>query len=107
MSFVKASWDEPIATGDVTGLGAARVLEAIRLVDPSIRFYQASSSEMFGKVRATPQDENTPFHPRSPYAVAKTYAHYTTQNHRESYKLFACSGILFNHENRLDADSSS
>lgn len=98
MSFVKASWDEPIATGDVTGLGAARVLEAIRLVDPSIRFYQASSSEMFGKVRTTPQDENTPFHPRSPYAVAKTYAHYTTQNHRESYKLFACSGILFNHE---------
>jgi GDP-mannose 4,6-dehydratase len=98
MSFVKASWDEPIATGDVTGLGAARLLEAIRLVDPSIRFYQASSSEMFGKVHATPQDENTPFHPRSPYAVAKTYAHYTTQNHRESYGVFACSGILFNHE---------
>ena len=98
MSFVKASWDEPVATGNVTGLGVARLLEAIRLVSPTIKFYQASSSEMFGKAKAVPQDENTPFHPRSPYAIAKTYGHYSAQNHRESYKLFACSGILFNHE---------
>lgn len=98
MSFVKASWDEPVATGNVTGLGVARMLEAIRLVNPKVKFYQASSSEMFGKAKTVPQDENTPFHPRSPYAIAKTYGHYSTQNHRESYGLFACSGILFNHE---------
>lgn len=98
MSFVKASWDEPVATGNITGLGVARLLEAIRLVNPKVKFYQASSSEMFGKAKVVPQDETTPFHPRSPYAIAKTYGHYSTQNHRESYGLFACSGILFNHE---------
>ena len=98
MSFVKASWDEPVATGNITGLGVARLLEAIRLVSPKVKFYQASSSEMFGKAKIVPQNEHTPFHPRSPYAIAKTYGHYSTQNHRESYGLFACSGILFNHE---------
>jgi GDPmannose 4,6-dehydratase len=98
MSFVPTSWDQPILTSEVTALGATRLLEAIRVVDRSIRFYQASSSEMFGKVRETPQSELTPFHPRSPYGVAKTYAHYITVNYRESYGLFACSGILFNHE---------
>jgi GDPmannose 4,6-dehydratase len=97
-SFVPTSWEQPILTGETTALGATRVLEAIRVVDRSIRFYQASSSEMFGKVRQTPQNEQTPFHPRSPYGVAKTYAHYITVNYRESYGLFACSGILFNHE---------
>ena len=97
-SFVPASWSQPILTGEFTALGVTRVLEAIRLVDPSIRFYQASSSEMFGKVRATPQNEQTPFHPRSPYGVAKVYGHAITVNYRESYGLFACSGILFNHE---------
>ena len=98
MSFVPTSWQQPILTGEVTALGATRLLEAIRVTDRSIRFYQASSSEMFGKVRETPQTELTPFHPRSPYGVAKTYAHYITVNYRESYGIFACSGLLFNHE---------
>ena len=97
-SFVPASWTQPILTGEFTALGVTRMLEAIRLVDPSIRFYQASSSEMFGKVHATPQNEQTPFHPRSPYGVAKVYGHAITVNYRESYGLFGCSGILFNHE---------
>lgn len=97
-SFVGTSWDQVLATGDVTGLGTARVLEAIMSVDESIRFYQASSSEMFGKVHETPQRETTILHPRSPYGCAKVYGHYLTINYRESYGLFACSGILFNHE---------
>jgi len=98
MSFVPTSWDQPTLTGEFTGLGVARLLDAMRLVCPKARFYQASSSEMFGKVRETPQNETTPFHPRSPYAVAKVYGHYITVNYRESYHLFAVSGILFNHE---------
>ncbi len=98
MSFVPTSWVQPVLTGEFTAIGVTRMLEAIRLVDPRIRFYQASSSEMFGKVRETPQTENTPFHPRSPYGVAKVYGHWITINYRESYGLFACSGILFNHE---------
>jgi len=98
MSFVPTSWSQPVLTGEVTALGVTRVLDAIRTVDPTIRFYQASSSEMFGKVRETPQNENTPFYPRSPYGVAKVYGHWITVNYRESYGLFACSGILFNHE---------
>jgi len=97
-SFVPASWQQPVFTGGVTGLGVTRVLEAIRTVDPTIRFYQASSSEMFGKVREVPQNEHTPFYPRSPYGVAKVYGHWITVNYRESYDLFAVSGILFNHE---------
>ncbi len=97
-SFVPASWGQPVLTGDVTGLGVTRMLDAIRLVDPAIRFYQASSSEMFGKVVETPQGETTPFYPRSPYGVAKVYGHWATVNYRESYNMFACSGILFNHE---------
>ncbi|MGA9347559.1 MAG: GDP-mannose 4,6-dehydratase [Anaerolineae bacterium] len=97
-SFVPISWSQPVLTGEVTALGVTRVLDAIRTVDPTIRFYQASSSEMFGKVRETPQNENTPFYPRSPYGVAKVYGHWITVNYRESYGLFACSGILFNHE---------
>lgn len=97
-SFVPASWQQPVFTGEVTALGVTRVLEAIRTVDPTIRFYQASSSEMFGKVREVPQRETTPFYPRSPYGVAKVYGHWITVNYRESYNLFACSGILFNHE---------
>lgn len=97
-SFVAASWQQPLLTAQVTGLGTANLLEAIRLVDPTIRFYQASSSEMFGRVVETPQRETTPFYPRSPYAVAKLYSHYLTVNYRESYGMFACSGILFNHE---------
>ena len=97
-SFVPTSWTQPMLTGEFTALGVTRVLEAIRLVDPSIRFYQASSSEMFGKVRETPQTELTSFYPRSPYGVAKVYGHWITVNYRESYDLFACSGILFNHE---------
>ncbi len=97
-SFVPASWQQPVFTGEVTALGVTRVLEAIRTVDPNIRFYQASSSEMFGKVREVPQRETTPFYPRSPYGVAKVYGHWVTVNYRESYDLFACSGILFNHE---------
>jgi GDPmannose 4,6-dehydratase len=97
-SFVQTSWAQPVFTGDVTGLGVTRVLDAIRVVDPDIRFYQASSSEMFGKVREVPQTEVTPFYPRSPYGVAKVYGHWITVNYRESYDLFACSGICFNHE---------
>jgi GDPmannose 4,6-dehydratase len=97
-SFVKASWDLPELTGDVTGVGVVRVLEAIRSMKPQARFYQASSSEMFGKVVETPQSENTPFYPRSPYGVAKVYGHWATVNYRESHGIFACSGILFNHE---------
>jgi GDPmannose 4,6-dehydratase len=97
-SFVPTSWNQPVLTGDLTGLGVTRMLEAVRQVDPSIRFYQASSSEMFGKVRETPQNERTPFYPRSPYGCAKAYAHHLTVNYRESYGLFAVSGILFNHE---------
>lgn len=100
-SFVPTSWLQPLLTGEVTGLGAARMLEAIRQVDPSIRFYQAGSSEMFGKVQETPQSERTPFYPRSPYAVAKLYAHWMTINYRESYGMHASSGILFNHESPL------
>jgi GDPmannose 4,6-dehydratase len=98
MSFVPASWQQPVLTAEFTGLGVTRLLDAMRQVCPKARFYQASSSEMFGKVRETPQRETTPFHPRSPYAVAKAYGHYITVNYRESYGLFACSGILFNHE---------
>jgi GDPmannose 4,6-dehydratase len=97
-SFVPTSWSQPTLTGEFTALGVTRVLDAIRLVDPAIRFYQASSSEMFGKVRETPQNEGTPFYPRSPYGVAKAYGHWITVNYRESYGLFAVSGILFNHE---------
>ncbi len=97
-SFVTASWDQPLLTGEVTALGVARMLEAVRIVNPKIRFYQASSSEMFGKVHETPQRETTILHPRSPYGVAKVYGHYITINYRESYDMFACSGILFNHE---------
>ncbi len=97
-SFVPTSWAQPVLTAEFDAIGVTRVLEAIRLVDKQIRFYQASSSEMFGKVREVPQTELTPFHPRSPYGVAKVYAHYITMNYRESYDMFACSGILFNHE---------
>jgi len=97
-SFVQTSFSQPVFTGEVTGLGVTRVLDAIRIVDPEIRFYQASSSEMFGKVVEVPQRESTPFYPRSPYGVAKVYGHWITVNYRESYNLFACSGILFNHE---------
>jgi GDPmannose 4,6-dehydratase len=97
-SFVPTSWKQPVLTGEFTALGVTRMLEAIRMVDPTIRFYQASSSEMFGKVREVPQNEKTPFYPRSPYGVAKVYGHWITVNYRESYDLFACSGILFNHE---------
>jgi GDPmannose 4,6-dehydratase len=97
-SFVQTSWTQPVFTGEVTGLGVTRLLDAIRLVDPDIRFYQASSSEMFGKVREVPQNELTPFYPRSPYGVAKVYGHWITVNYRESYNLFAVSGICFNHE---------
>ena len=97
-SFVQTSWSQPILTGDVTGLGVTRLLNATRLFDPKIRFYQASSSEMFGKVQAVPQNEETPFYPRSPYGVAKMYGHWITVNYRESYDMFAVSGILFNHE---------
>ncbi len=98
MSFVSTSFRQPIATGEYTGLSVTRMLEAVRLVDWPIRFYQASSSEMFGKVHAIPQNEDAPFHPRSPYGVAKLYGHWITVNFRESYDMFACSGILFNHE---------
>src|SRR6187399_1977805 len=98
MSFVPASWDQPLLTGEFNSQGVTRVLEAVRVVDPSIRIYQASSSEMYGKVREVPQRESTPFYPRSPYGVTKVYAHYITVNYRESYDLFAVSGILFNHE---------
>ena len=97
-SFVPTSWKQPVLTGEFTALGVTRLLEAIRTVNPEIRFYQASSSEMFGKVQQVPQTEKTPFWPRSPYGVAKVYGHWITVNYRESYNLFACSGILFNHE---------
>ena len=97
-SFVQTSWSQPVFTGETTALGVTRMLDAIRLVDPDIRFYQASSSEMFGKVREVPQRETTPFYPRSPYGVAKVYGHWITVNYRESYDLFAVSGICFNHE---------
>lgn len=97
-SFVPASWEQPVLTAEFTAIGVTRVLEAIRTINPKIKFYQASSSEMFGKVRETPQNELTPFYPRSPYAVAKCYGHYITINYRESYGIFAASGILFNHE---------
>ena len=97
-SFVPTSWDQPVLTGEFTALGVTRMLEAVRHVDPGIRFYQASSSEMFGRVRQMPQNEETPFYPRSPYGVAKVYGHFITVNYRESYDLFAVSGILFNHE---------
>jgi GDPmannose 4,6-dehydratase len=97
-SFVPTSWTQPMLTAEFDAVGVTRMLEAVRLVDSTIRFYQASSSEMFGKVREVPQRETTPFHPRSPYGVAKVYGHYITVNYRESYGIFACSGILFNHE---------
>jgi GDPmannose 4,6-dehydratase len=97
-SFVPTSWEQPVLTSEFTALGVTKLLESIRLVDPEIKFYQASSSEMFGKVRETPQNELTPFYPRSPYGVSKVYGHYITVNYRESYGLFAVSGILFNHE---------
>jgi GDPmannose 4,6-dehydratase len=97
-SFVPTSWNQPVLTAEFTAVGVTRLLEAVRTVDPDIRFYQASSSEMFGKVREVPQNERTPFYPRSPYGVAKTYGHYITVNYRESYDLYAVSGILFNHE---------
>jgi len=98
MSFVPASWDQPMLTGEFNAQGVTRLLDSVRRVDPSIRFYQASSSEMFGKVRQVPQNELTPFYPRSPYGVSKVFAHYITVNYRESYNLFAVSGMLFNHE---------
>ncbi|CAG1066620.1 partial GDPmannose 4,6-dehydratase, partial [uncultured bacterium] len=97
-SFVPTSWNQPTLTGEVTGIGTTRLLEAVRKIKPDARFYQASSSEMFGMVREVPQTELTPFHPRSPYGVAKVYGHFITVNYRESYGIFACSGILFNHE---------
>jgi len=97
-SFVQTSWTQPVLTGEITALGVTRILDAIRIVDPEIRFYQASSSEMFGRVRTVPQHEDTPFYPRSPYGVAKVYGHWITVNYRESYSLHASSGILFNHE---------
>lgn len=100
-SFVGVSFDQPVTTAEITGVGAVNLLEAIRLTDPSIRFYQASTSEMFGRVQAVPQTEDTPFYPRSPYGAAKLYAHWMTVNYRESYGLFATSGILFNHESPL------
>ncbi|MCD6460517.1 GDP-mannose 4,6-dehydratase [bacterium] len=98
MSFVPTSWVQPVLTAEFTAIGVTKVLEAIRLVNKKIKFYQASSSEMFGKVHEVPQTENTPFYPRSPYGVAKVYGHFITVNYRESYDIFACSGILFNHE---------
>ncbi len=100
-SFVGVSFEQPVTTAEITGIGPLNLLEAIRVVDPEIRFYQASTSEMFGKAQSIPQDENTPFYPRSPYGVAKLFAHWMTINYRESYGLFGCSGILFNHESPL------
>lgn len=100
-SFVGTSWEQPLLTSSVTGLGAANVLEAIRIINHEIRFYQASTSEMFGKIQQNIQEENTPFYPRSPYGVAKLYAHWMTVNYRESFNMYACSGILFNHESPL------
>src|SRR5206468_1742056 len=98
MSFVPTSWQKPVLTAEFTAVGVTRVLDALRQTCPKAKFYQASSSEMFGKVRESPQTETTPFHPRSPYGVAKVYGHHITVNYRESYDLYACSGILFNHE---------
>ena len=100
-SFVGVSFDQPVTTAEITGIGAVHLLEAIRIVNPAIRFYQASTSEMFGLVQAVPQSEDTPFYPRSPYGIAKLYAHWMTVNYRESYDIFGCSGILFNHESPL------
>ena len=100
-SFVGASFEQPVATGEITGLGVTRLLDSVRLICPEAKFYQASSSEMFGKVQQIPQDEQTPFYPRSPYAAAKLYAHWVTVNYRQAYDMFACSGILFNHESPL------
>lgn len=100
-SFVAVSFEQPVTTGEITGLGVTNLLEAIRMVNKDIRFYQASTSEMFGKVQAVPQNEKTPFYPRSPYAAAKLYAHWMTVNYREAYGMYACSGILFNHESLL------
>ena len=100
-SFVAVSFDQPITTANITGIGALHLLEAIRIANPKIKFYQASTSELFGKVQGTPQTEKTPFYPRSPYGVSKLFAHWTTVNYRESYSIFACSGILFNHESPL------
>jgi GDPmannose 4,6-dehydratase len=100
-SFVYVSFEQPITTAEITGIGALHILEAVRIVNPKIKYYQASTSEMFGKVQETPQTENTPFYPRSPYGVAKLFAHWTTINYRESYNIFACSGVLFNHESPL------
>ena len=100
-SFVGASFEMPTMTSDITGLGVSRILEAIRQINPDIKFYQASSSEMFGKVSETPQTENTPFYPRSPYGIAKLFGHWMTINYKEAYNIFACSGILFNHESPL------
>ncbi|WP_292931080.1 GDP-mannose 4,6-dehydratase [Noviherbaspirillum sp.] len=100
-SFVGVSFDQPVTTAEITGIGPLNLLEAIRIVNPAVRFYQASTSEMFGKVQAIPQIESTPFYPRSPYGVAKLYAHWITINYRESYNIFGCSGILFNHESPL------
>ena len=104
-SFVGVSFDQPIYTAQTTGLGALHILEAIRIVNPKIRFYQASTSEMFGKVQQVPQTEDTPFYPRSPYAVAKIFGHYIVKNYRESYNMFACSGILFNHESPVRGET--
>jgi len=104
-SFVAVSFEQPISTGKITGLGAVNLLEATRIVNPKIRFYQASTSEMFGKVQETPQRETTPFYPRSPYGAAKLYAHWMTINYRESYDIFASNGILFNHESPLRIQS--
>ncbi|UCC66832.1 MAG: GDP-mannose 4,6-dehydratase [Deltaproteobacteria bacterium] len=100
-SYISVSFEQPVATGEITGIGVARLLEAVRAVDPDIRFFQASSNEMFGLVQEVPQSENTPFHPRSPYATAKLYGHWMTVNYREVYNTFACAGILFNHESPL------
>jgi GDPmannose 4,6-dehydratase len=97
-SFVPSSWTQPLATGEITGMGVARMLEAIKLTNPKIRFFQASTSEMFGKVKETPQNENTPFYPRSPYGVSKVFAYWTVVNYRESFGIYACNGITFNHE---------
>ena len=105
-SFVPTSWAQPVLTAEFTGIGVSRVLEGIRSAYPKAKFYQASSSEMFGKVRQVPQNEDTPFYPRSPYGVAKVYGHHITVNYRESYGLFAVSGILFNHESRVGVSSS-
>src|SRR6186997_1471009 len=104
-SFVQTSFAQPVLTGEITALGVTRLLDAIRIVDPEIRFYQASTSEMFGRVQQVPQTEATPFYPRSPYGVAKVYAHWITINYREAYGIYACSGILFNHESPVRGET--